>query len=161
MKDEAWALDEEAKSECDEAKRAGCLFYEMPWEIKWELVDPLIRNAVRRLNGSGYVWSAESCEGHPDAAVPGAWASNTSPMLRLVARKMNQGTVVYRLFEAYEAVKKAAEQAKQPFELGGYRMHPQQRGAWAETLVYVSALNVFQRNQGIQVFEKFAELVTR
>lgn len=160
MEGNGWEVGEAAKVECEEAKKAGCIFYDLPWQIDWKFIDPLIRPIIERLNASEYVWTAESCEGHPDAIDAGAWGSNTSPMLRLIARKRDQGTVIYRLMEAYDAVRKEAEANKQIFELGGFRIYPQVKGSWAETLVYVAARNIYQRNQGLAVFAKFAELVT-
>lgn len=72
-------------------KVEGASFYSDPESVDLALVDPLMRAFVQRMNSSGWVWTAECCQGHPDAPDNAyIWAGNTSPMVRLVLRTRRQ-----------------------------------------------------------------------
>lgn len=58
----------------------------------WRQIDPLIRPAVRAINRSGWVWTAESCQG-------GHEFSDT-PMLRLVVREADVGDLLAAVYDA-------------------------------------------------------------
>jgi hypothetical protein len=160
-------MTQELKAELEEAKAAGCMFYKMPLELAEEQIDKLILPIVLKINTSGWVWTAESCAGHPDAAEWGSWASNTDPMLRLVTRFVNFGRLLHHLTDAYLATWARIEESHGTdhslgiFEVGGIRLHPSPRvnPHWREVLVYLGARTVYQRNQGLEVFNGFAEAV--
>lgn len=134
-----------------EAKQAGALFYTMPDDLRDEQIDPLIRHAVRTINASGWVWTAESCQGHPDESENMPWGFNVKPMLRLVVRAERLGDMLSLM----------ARSAKDPddnlrtavFEVISHPL----RDGWFSVLVYAHAHNVFSRNKGIAFFERFAE----
>lgn len=140
-----------------EAARAHCIFYDLPTVLDYESIDPLLRDAVKRINESNWVWTAESCQGHPDDELPHTWAGNTRPFLRLVCHRENYGEMLALLLDAMH-------QDPQPglypldFE-NAVELYAQQRQDWRELLVYVRASTVWERNQGVQVFDRFAEAV--
>lgn len=138
-------------SEID-AKAAGALFYVMPSELKPEHVDPLLRNAVSALNSTGWVYTAESCQGHPDETeVNAPWGHNTEPYLRLVLRRLHLGPVAALLLR--EAGDENTDMIGSPQMKLRIR---ELRNLWVELQVYVGAHNVATRNRGCQALERFA-----
>lgn len=133
-------------------------FYENPSRLDPEKVDPLIRKAVLRINESGWVWTAESCQGHPDAADFEPWANNTRPFLRLVTRRGNIGLMLGMLYEKAYRTPEGRDDYKEPLTVTVYRSFAI-TGDWAEVLVYIEAATAWDRNNGIAAFERFAEYV--
>ena len=148
-----------------EAKESGCCFYVLPDDLAPEQVDELIRPAVFAINTSGWVWTAESCQGHPDATKATGWTHNTKPMLRLVTRAEEFGTMLRLLCDAcYSSIEEQDETGV--YRNAGLELWPQvpKNGAYwlaayREVLVYVPALITFERNAALRVFERFAEQV--
>jgi hypothetical protein len=91
------AKSAERREDWAAAKEAGCVFYSLPGELNYDQVDPLIADVCRSINASGWVATAESCQGHPDAEHAHPWAGNTSPMLRLVCRAERAGAMLLAL----------------------------------------------------------------
>ena len=130
------------------------------------MIDELIRPAVYAINSSGWVWTGESCQGHPDAVKATGWTHNTKPMLRLITSAEDFGTMLRLLCDAcYSSVE---EQDKAGvYRNAGLELWPQEvprNGAWwlapyREVLVYVPALVTFERNAALGVFDRFAERV--
>jgi len=140
----------------------GVAFYSDPLALTAEMIDPLLWPAVERINRSGWCWTAESCQGHPDAAGwMEAWAGNVRPMLRLVCKIENRGRLLDALLDAATSV----EWGKPDADLLGpniasMHLYPQRaRSPWFVVLVYLDAATVFDRNLGCRVYERFAELV--
>ncbi len=81
------------------AQAAGALFYTLPSELNVnEQIDPLLRTAVAAINSSGWIWTAESCQGHPDETeVAAPWGHNVRPYLRLVCRDRHLGAACSEL----------------------------------------------------------------
>lgn len=75
-------------------------FYAVPEFLSSEMIDPLIWPIVQRINASGWVWAAESCQGHSDATDIGAWNDQVDVMLRLVTHADDFGEMLEMLFEA-------------------------------------------------------------
>ena len=151
----------------DIVAESGAIFYSPPNAMD-QSVDPLIRPICERINGSGFVWTAESCQGHPDAAEAGTWASNNAPFIRLVTREEDLGRMLSCLCKAFPLVEKSVLESNrrdapsfQIFEVHGFRVYPSSRPnpGWTETLIYIDAANVYQRNQALQVWAAFAELL--
>lgn len=141
----------------DIMKASGTLFYSPPDKMDpW--VDPLMRPICEGINKSGWVWTAESCQGHPDATTSGTWGENTNPMIRLVTRQ--PGRMLECLCQAFGLAKGRTERAD-IFEVHGFRMYPSGRPnpEWSEILVYIDARTTFQRDQALDVWGAFAELV--
>lgn len=135
-----------------DAKEAGALFYVMPSELKPEHIDVLLRVAVQALNSTGWVWTAESCQGHPDETdVNAPWGNNTDPYLRLALRRVHLGTVVAILLR--EAVDENSSMIGSPQMKLRVR---ELRNLWVELQIYVDAHNVATRNRGCQALERFA-----
>lgn len=134
-------------------------FYVVPDKLDYHQVDPLIRGVVKTINESGWVLTAESCQGHPDATTP-IWAGGVRPMLRLVTRKKHLGQMLGILLHNAYAMKNTDG-------MGGASRadwHPVFEilpvGIWhgelACVLVYVDGATVYQRDLGIEVFARFA-----
>jgi hypothetical protein len=125
--------------------------------VKAEQIDLLLRVAVAAINSSGWVWTAESCQGHPDESdLYAAWGHNTQPYLRLVCRAQDLGDAVAALLaEAGDEDDKAIGTPEMRL-----RTRPLRDG-WMELQVYVSAHNVATRNRGCQAFERFGFAIQR
>lgn len=134
-----------------DAQKAGALFYVLPSELKPEMVDPLLRSAVAAINSSGWIWTAESCQGHPDESDAFApWGHNTRPYLRLVCRAEDVGDAVAALL--------AEAGDDESVMIGSPEMCLRSRAlrdGWAELQVYVTAHNVATRNRGCLALERF------
>lgn len=141
----------------DVVKQSGALFYSPPDKMdQW--VDPLMRPICEAINKSGWVWTAESCQGHPDATTSGTWGENTNPMIRLVTKQ--PGKMLECLCRAFGLAKGRTERAD-IFEIHGFRMYPSGRPnpEWNEVLIYIDAKTIYQRDQALDVWGAFAELV--
>lgn len=141
----------------DVVKESGALFYSPPDKMdQW--VDPLMRPICEGINKSGWVWTAESCQGHPDATTSGTWGENTNPMIRLVTKQ--PGKMLECLCRAFGLAKGRTERAD-IFEIHGFRAYPSGRPnpEWSEVLIYIDARTTFQRDQALDVWGAFAELV--
>lgn len=140
------------------AQAAGALFYTLPSELKVnEQIDPLLRVAVAAINSSGWIWTAESCQGHPDEAeISAPWGHNTQPYLRLVCRDLRLGDVVATLLT--EARDESDRLIGAPRMILGTR---ELKDGWTELQVYVEAHNVATRNRGCQALERFGFAVQR
>lgn len=138
-----------------DANASGCIFYDDPATLRDDQIDPLLRKAVRQINRSGWVWTAESCQGHPDATGD-VWAGNTRPMLRLVCRVEDRPRMMDALVQAFAESNNWADLptvrsiAVWPYE---------RRNGWFEALVYVPAATAGERDLGCKCYERFAELV--
>lgn len=142
----------------DVVKESGALFYSPPDKMdQW--VDPLMRPICEAINTSGWVWTAESCQGHPDATTSGTWGENTNPMIRLVTK--DPGGTMHALFRAFKVAAERTDKRPDLFEIHGFRAYPTGRGndGWTEILVYIDAKTTFQRDQALDVWGAFAELV--
>lgn len=149
----------------DELANCGATWYSDPRTLDYRFVDKRIVSACRLINATGWVWTAESCEGHPDFAgyraddnVGGScWDGNTKPMLRLVSKCM--GWVFERLLAAaaYELPGEYGTKRAVFFEV--YPSVQEMKYGYTEVLVYAMARNVFERDQGIAMFERFAALL--
>lgn len=151
-----------------QARDAGACFYDLPGEIHEDSVDLLIFPICKRINESGFVATAESCQGHPDATQP-QWADNTDPMLRLVYKTEDEG----RVFAALMAASRSME--VHPDDESGMtlwgrpgtapmKIYPEGiRGQpdYCEVLIYVPASTAYYRNRGLEFFRRFAENVNK
>jgi hypothetical protein len=138
----------------------GVIFYTRPEDLKIEQIDPLLRPAVLAINSSRWVWTGESCQGHPDAAKLGdtGWTHNTEPYLRLICRRSDMGRMLTALVEA--SAPTVEDQDLGIFSAAQLRVirsndHPE----WAEVMVYIGARNVMDRDFGCRVFSRFGEVV--
>lgn len=141
----------------EQCRATGCRFYTPPSDINPKDIDPLISDAIIKINSSGWVWTAESCQGHPDADNL-TWAGNTRPMLRLVTPKENLGLMLKYWVLAMEIPDEI--QGDDPI-LGGllsFELYPTHIGDWCEVVVYISARTVFERNLGVKAINQFARL---
>ena len=144
-------------SDIDQAEDAKVGFYTRPDQLAERQVDPLIWPAVKRINESGWVWTAESCQGHPDdTGVFGPWAGNTRPMLRLVCRVEHFGGMLALLLDAAWWVHEDVP-GNRPNVLEFCPTH--KSGGWRGVLVYVRAATVGDRRLGLDAFERFGEAV--
>lgn len=137
------------------ASGSGVTFYVEPSRLDLSQVDPMIRPVVAKINRSGWVWTGESCQGHPDATgmADTGWLHNTDPYLRLICAKDHLGPMLARLVNATLPCHEDDEYTTPTLRI--YRSDA--RRAWAEVLVYVQARNAMERNHGIRVLARFAE----
>lgn len=148
-----------------EASNAGAIFYADPNALTPEMIDPLIWPAVQRINASGWVWTAESCQGHPDAERPGPWTHNTRPMLRLVSRRGDHGRMLETLLRACFINEAVPGLPIDPERFGGGVLglelwaREMRDLAWAESLVYIGARTAYERDYGCLIFERFGALL--
>lgn len=135
------------------AKANGIIFYSLPQELDIYAVDPLMRPIVGRINMSGWVWTSECCQGHPDADENSdtGWDHNTNPFMRFVVGVDDLGCLLALLSRAMRL----------PSRTCVMRLHTVSRGAFEEVIVYIEANNVRTRNQGIDALHNFAEAVGR
>lgn len=140
------------------AKGSGVIFYVQPHDLDLDHVDPLMRDVVARINASGWVWTGESCQGHPDveSLTDTGWPHNNDPYLRLICRHDRFGEMLAALLDASRPQPESDEFHSATLRL--YRSDT--RGDWAEVLVYVQARNVMERNHGIRVLGRFADALT-
>lgn len=147
----------------EEAQACGVHFYHDPEALKEDMIDPLIWPAVQQINRSGWCWTAESCQGHPDATDDFVWATNVRPMLRLVCRWPDRGRMLAALHDA--TIYEHEYEPGLPGDLRGWGFeiwaHPgkKKHGVWCEVLVYLGASTVYRRNQALKVFARLAALV--
>lgn len=137
-----------------EVARANKLtIYILPQDLDISAVDPLLREIVTIINSSGWVWTSESCQGHPDATVAGetGWDHNTNPFLRLIVEEKDVGTVLALLTAAMRGTERTCTM----------RLHTIRKGDWLELIVYVEAFTTLTRNRGIEALSRFAASLER
>lgn len=143
----------------EEAEKSGCIFYKLPSELVPEDVDPLIRKAVFRINESGWIWTAESCQGHPDMVSMNetSWSHNVRPMVRLVTQEALLGKALAFLCDSMTV---HCSELDIPRTLG-FEVFPNDltKNGYKEVLIYVNGQTAYDRNLGIRALEQFAESV--
>jgi hypothetical protein len=127
-----------------EAQKHKIAFYSLPQDVDFNKIDPLMCPIISKINSSGWVWTAECCQGHPDTTEAVGWDHNTSPYLRLVV--LNGRNFKDMLLILMTACRGHVVE-----------IHTVERDLWVEVLLYVKAINVLQRNAGIRALTKFAE----
>lgn len=116
-------------------------YYDPVFELRAKHVDARIWPAVQAINKSGWVWTAESCEGH---RLPSRnQLQDRSPWLRLVCRDADSPAMLDALIRSapHELGYSGLEVVLQPSPPG-----------WFEVRVYV-------RRGGVSVFKRFARSI--
>ena len=140
------------------ARMQGCSFYKLPDELAEDDIDPLIRDAVFRINKSGWVWTAASCQGHPDAAKPIEGWQNVRPYLRLVTPTERLGDMLATLLLSMRV---QDTQINLPMSLMcELRTTSVPHSDYTEVEVYVKAITAYDRDLGIRAFDQFANAVS-
>jgi hypothetical protein len=143
-------------------ERARATFYGDPEAPEtFEDIDPLIRATCERICGSGWLWTAESCQGHPDdTSTFGPWADNVRPMIRFVCAREHAGHLFDLLLRAVreEPGPGVGAGGYYPFELWPCGGISDEALSWLDLLVYVKATTVGQRDRGLECFARLAEL---
>lgn len=142
----------------EQAQAAGALFYTAPSALDIEgQIDPLLRAAVRAVNRSGWVWTAECCQGHPDEQdLHAPWGFNVEPYVRMVCQKIHLAYAVELLLEAAHD---GNDRIHGPV---GMRLYTRPlKDGWMEFKVYATATNVATRNRGCFAIERFGFAVER
>lgn len=155
-----------------DARAAGVTgIYCLPEELEDEQVDPLLRDAVRRINASGWVITAESCQGHPDSADPYVWAGNVQPMLRLVCREAHAPRLLFALTsasrlerylttgDAGKPIPTYGSSGRLPCGIGMSLYVNDSPPGWFEVLIYLNAKTTWDRDMGCEAFGRLADLV--
>ena len=160
------AMTPSADKSLEAAVKSGAMFYSPPDKMD-EWVDDLMRPICESINKSEWVWTAESCAGHPEADEAGAWFHNTHPFIRLVTHKSNEGRVMELMFKAMHQVDKDMQENTRKYkelQLLESRMievipSARPKPEWSELIIRLNAVNVYQRNQALEVWKQFAENV--
>lgn len=131
----------------------GIHFYVDPEDLKDHYPDPLLRTAVKGINQSGWVWTAESCQGHIDCdELYVGWG--LMPYVRLVCEIEHRGRLLDRLAEASHF----EDGVSQSIEL---MIVDLSQDDWAQLLVRTATHTTYDRNQGCLMFERLAHLVNK
>lgn len=141
------------------AQEAGAGFYTLPSELKVnEQIDPLLRTAVAAINASGWIFTCESCQGHPDETeLMAPWGFQIEPYLRLTCPAGRVGVAVELMLEA--ARDDTGIELMGP---AGLKLYTRAlKNNWMELKVYVEARNVAGRNRGCQLLERFGFLAQK
>lgn len=162
------------------AKDAGVFFFTLPGKLRPSAVDRLLRKTVRLINSSGWAWTTECCQGHPDfdgtkKRGDRGWSKywkgcggGANPILRVVVRKERVGPLMWALAEALHSIQERCSdrdhkdhfggttpqlmlQLKYPFRKTGY--------AWRQVVLVIPSEDVSERNAGCKTFEEFALLI--
>lgn len=124
-------------------------------EIK-EQLDPLIYEICLEINRSGWLWTAESCAGHPDSTEFCTWASNVRPMLRLVCQAADVPLMMDCLLTAMFVPDSDEFPDDRPVS---FECHPiSLEKGWCEVLIYLAAQTAYERNRGLAAFSRLAGL---
>lgn len=146
----------------EQAKLHRIIFYSLPQDLDLAQVDPLMRPIVEKINASGWVWTAECCQGHPDydGSQPG-WDHNPSPFLRLVCSKDRLGDMLGSLVLSMRLPnvldiedRRCRADCTCPLKIF---IWPNDLGPWEQVNVYVEAHNVRARDFGIEALTQFAD----
>lgn len=117
-------------------------------------LDPKIRDVVMDVNRSGWVWTAESCQGHSGQA----WSP--APMLRLVCRAADKNAVLGALMEDVTVGRQGQwVEPTRPYTYLDLRRNCTCPSGWFEVRVTADHPGGTRR-MGIEFFERFAERVT-
>lgn len=137
----------------EEWQDAGCCPYGDPQELVESDVDPAIWPAVKRINESGWLWTGESCQGHPDADYPMPWAGNVRPYLRLILRTDDEARLLPVLLDASVRIKEEAMLADASYSPSwSMSVHSRQDG-WTALYLYVEATTAWERDMGCRFLE--------
>lgn len=148
-----------------EAERHKIIFYRLPQDLNLDEIDPLMRPVVRRINESGWVWTAECCQGHPDYNGEGAgWDHNVKPFLRLVTSKKTLGEMMGALASSMRLPDRVEGWPPEKMRCDvtcSFTTHvwSGDLGPWEQVLIYVEAHNVLTRDRGIEALAAFAERI--
>ncbi len=137
------------------------IFYDDPTTLTEDQIDPLLWPIVQQINTSGWVWTAEACQGHPDDTSPsGPWANNHRAMLRLVCRRADLGRMLDLICQAVLPNFEADEFSQLPWETWvGFRPD-NEAPRYAEATTYIGAHGpaVGGRDRSIRAWQRFADL---
>lgn len=154
-----------------DAATAGICIYTPPSQVTPDMIDPLLRDVVARINESGWVITCESCQGHPgESYETTAWPHNDKPYLRLACGIEDAGRLAEALCGAvngskYQAAKTftAPDGTKRPIESPEQlivQWWPEVHADWFEAKTYIGhGGSVEARDAGIEALVRFAEAV--
>ena len=137
-------------------------WYSEPDALDLAGIDPLLRETVERINGSGWCWTAESCQGHPDdSSEYGPWANNTKPMMRFVVWTRDLGRLMSALVRSMYYDREGGLLTQSCF-FEVFPLPPARHfQEYTELLVYIQARTVWQRDEGCRAYGRLADLVLR
>lgn len=140
----------------EQVRTAGCAPYGDPEALTPDMVDPAIWPAVKAINESGWLWTGESCQGHPDAEYSMVWAGNVRPYLRLMLRTEHEARLMPVLLDASELVhdeSMGSDQSAIPyFPSWSMSVHSREKG-WTCVYLYVKAGTAYERDMGCRFLE--------
>lgn len=102
-------------------------------------IDPEIRSVVKKINRSGWVWTAESCQGHPSPK-----SFSRQPMLRLVCRADDLSVLLASIYKSALTGSEITRGRGLGTRLRIERHRPAPAG-WTEFRLYASSMSYFER----------------
>lgn len=156
-----------------DAAAAGVCIYTPPSQVTPDMIDPMLRDIVARINQSGWVITCESCQGHPGAEADyehTAWPHNDRPYLRLACGVEDAGRLAEHLCGAVNGVAytspgkfTSSDGAVHSFDQPGVlivQWWPEVHADWFEAKTYIGhGGSVEARDAGIEALRSFAEAV--
>jgi hypothetical protein len=137
------------------AQTVGVIIYDSPDTLRYETLDEPIREACRLINASGWVFTAESCSGHPDATNRFTWGFN-EPYLRLTCESRRMGELLDLLSRAAGEFQDDDQMAIS-FGLKLWR-YPD-KGIFSQVGVYIVARTIWERDAAMRIFENFGRML--
>lgn len=133
-------------------KETGVYFYSNPL-VPDEGIDLLFKPICKKINASGYCYTAESCQGHPDATEPtNGWNDSPKVFLRLGFHMEDTGRVMTALLGSSKFTDHLGCDGAVSFEL-----YPREtKEGWMDLTVVIKSGNVWQRARALDFWNRFA-----
>lgn len=160
-----WTVTESLESLVAAAHAAGVVVYDDPHTLNYEVLEPGVRVACRRINESGWCFTAESCHGHvhEDTRWGGSWGDE--PFLRLTTRQKHFGYMLALFARAmtFNEVSAGGTPRSTIVEERtlSFTVYPDTRGEpeFGSTIIRIPCGRVYTRRLALEAFERFGELV--
>jgi len=167
-------------SEPRRMQEAGVRFFTLPGRLRPTAVDRLLRRTVRLINSSGWAWTAECCQGHPDwdgrkRRGDRGWSKHwcgcggdASPFIVVAVRKERVHVLMWALMEALHSLHERCPDPGHkdhfsgktpPLEIAVKYPTKKEGYAWRQFVVRFPAIDVKERDEGCATFEVFARNV--
>lgn len=143
------------------AKETQVVLYEDPRTLDYETLEEGVRGPCRRINESGWCFTAESCHGHVHERTKdlGSWGDD--PFIRLTARREHFGHMLMLFAQAMtydDSDSYGISLGKRTLQ---FNVSRDDRGepVFMSAIVRIPAPRVYVRNLALEAFGRFAELV--
>lgn len=144
------------------AQKAGVVIYDDPRTLDYDRLEEGVRAPCRRINESGWVFTAESCHGHvhEDTRFGGIWGDD--PFVRLASRMEHFGHMLALFARASryrERLNPAVDYEEE--RVLSFNVSYDSRGwpAFGQVIIRIPSPRVYSRIQALAAFGRFAQLV--